>query len=141
VKDSACVCSLGTGVDDVLRITVGMCMGRCVPWRPASASLGVSHWSSKMCCTSCTSAPDCAASGCASGLHALGTGVSRDEEDDGGGLLCVAGLGAGVFGSLVPVVPSDEGELSHRGGSWNSMLDQTMKLLSCSERGGLAHQR
>ena len=98
------------GVD----IGVGTCIGLHV--RPSSISRGTSRGSSRICCTRRTSAPGCVATGCASGLLAFGTGVSRDDDDDGGGLLCIVGARAGLLGSLVPAIPSDDGELSHRGG-------------------------
>ena len=67
-----------------------------------------------------TKAPDCIGRcgwGPASGLLTLGAWVSRDDDEEGGGLFWVVGMGAGMFGSLGPAFPSDDGELSHKGGS------------------------
>jgi hypothetical protein len=83
-----------------------------------------------MRCTRRTSAPGCTTPGGASksGLLDFPGCVSRDDDDDGGGLLCAEGMGAGVFGSLGPAIPSDEGELSQLG--FGGSMEQHVGLIS-----------
>ena len=80
------------------------CMCTCAP--------GASRGSSSMPRMNATNAPDCAVRGSGSGRWILWIWVARDEDEDGRRLCWMDGT-AGMFGSLGPAVPSDDGDVSY----------------------------